>query len=77
MPMPTFYMKAQINTTPFLWAGHDTALPNAKQLLEEWEVKFSAHFPDYKDWNEELQASKGLMQEEQMEAAIQMNGLAM
>lgn len=58
-------------------AGHDAALRIAKQLLDEWEVKVSAHFPDYKDWNEELQASKGLVQEEEMEAGIQMGGLAM
>lgn len=58
-------------------AGHDAALRIAKQLLDEWEVKVSAHFPDYKDWNEELQASKGLIQEEEMEDGMQMSGLAM
>ena len=58
-------------------AGHDAALRIARQLLDEWEVTVTAHFPDYKDWNEELQASKGLIQEEEMEDDMQMGGLAM
>ena len=32
-------------------AGHDAARRIAKQLLDEWEVEVTAHFPDYKDWN--------------------------
>ena len=58
-------------------AGHDAARRIAKQLLDEWEVKVSAHFPDYKDWNEDLQAGKGLVQEDEMADDIQMGGLAM
>ena len=58
-------------------AGHDAARRIAKQLLDEWEVKDSAHFPDYKDWNEDLQAGKGLVQEDEMADDIQMGGLAM
>ena len=54
--------------------GHDAALRIAKQLLDEWEVTVTAHFPDCKDWNEELQASKGMIQEED---SIQITGLAM
>ena len=56
-------------------AGHDAAVRIAKQLLDGWEVTVTAHFPDYKDWNEELQASRGMIQEE--ENGIQMAGLAM
>ena len=49
----------------------------AKQLLDEWEVEVTAHFPDHKDWNEDLQASKGMVQEEEIEDDMQMGGLAM
>ncbi len=56
-------------------AGHDAAVRIAKQLLDGWEVTVTAHFPGYKDWNEELQASRGMIQEE--ENGIQMAGLAM
>ena len=35
-------------------AGHKAARRIARELLEEWEVEVSAHFPDQKDWNEEL-----------------------
>lgn len=35
-------------------AGHKAAGRIAEELLEEWEVEVSAHFPDHKDWNEEL-----------------------
>ena len=35
-------------------AGHKAARRIAGELLEEWEVEVSAHFPEQKDWNEEL-----------------------
>lgn len=35
-------------------AGHKSARRIAGELLEEWEVEVSAHFPSQKDWNEEL-----------------------
>ena len=35
-------------------AGHNAAQCIARELLDEWEVKVSAHFPEQKDWNEEL-----------------------
>lgn len=58
-------------------AGNDAAMRIAKQLLDEWEVEVTAHFPDHKDWNEDLQASKGMVQEEEIEDDMQMGGLAM
>ena len=56
-------------------AGNDAAMRIAKQLLDEWEVEVTAHFPDHKDWNEDLQASKGMVQEEEIEDDMQMGGL--
>ena len=38
--------------------GHKAAQRIAKELLDEWEVAVSAHFPDRKDWNEELLAGQ-------------------
>lgn len=35
-------------------AGHKAAGRIARELLEEWEVEVNAHFPEQKDWNEEL-----------------------
>lgn len=35
-------------------AGHKAAQRIAKLLLAEWVVTVSAHFPDEKDWNDEL-----------------------
>lgn len=35
-------------------AGHKAVQRIAKQLLTEWVVTVSAHFPDEKDWNDEL-----------------------
>lgn len=35
-------------------AGHTAAQRIARELLDEWEVQVSAHFPEQKDWNEEL-----------------------
>ena len=35
-------------------AGHKAAMRIARELLDEWEVEVSAHFPERKDWNEEL-----------------------
>ena len=35
-------------------AGHKATERIARELLNEWEVEVSAHFPDQKDWNEEL-----------------------
>ncbi len=35
-------------------AGHNAAMRIARELLDEWEVEVSAHFPQQKDWNEEL-----------------------
>ncbi len=55
-------------------AGHDAARRIAKQLLDEWEVEVTAHFPDYKDWNEELQAGREMVQ---TGGGIEMAGLAM
>lgn len=37
-------------------AGHTAAQRIARELLDEWEVEVSAHFPEQKDWNEELLA---------------------
>lgn len=37
-------------------AGHKAAGRIARELLEEWEGEVSAHFPDQKNWNEELLA---------------------
>ena len=35
-------------------AGHNAAMRIAGELLDEWEVEVSAHFPKQKDWNDEL-----------------------
>ena len=37
-------------------AGHTAAQRIARELLDEWEVEVSAHFPEQKDWKEELLA---------------------
>ena len=50
-------------------AGHKAALRIARQLLDEWEVSVTAHFPDFKDWNEELLAME---QEEEMLCSMTM-----
>lgn len=49
-------------------AGHNAAERIARELLDEWEVEVSAHFPDRKDWNEELLAG----QEEELEPVMAM-----
>ena len=49
-------------------AGHKAAQRIARELLDEWEVEVSAHFPDHKDWNEELLAG----QEEELEPGTAM-----
>lgn len=50
-------------------AGHNAALRIAKQLLDEWEISVTAHFPDQKDWNEELLAME---QEEDLVCGMSM-----
>lgn len=35
-------------------AGHNAAMRIAREMLDEGEVEVSAHFPQQKDWNEEL-----------------------
>lgn len=49
-------------------AGHKAARRIARELLDEWEVEVSAHFPDHKDWNEELLAG----QDEELEPVMAM-----
>lgn len=49
-------------------AGHNAAGRIARELLDEWEVEVSAHFPDRKDWNEELLSGS----EEELEPVMAM-----
>ena len=45
-------------------AGHAAARRIAKQLLNEWNgLSVSAHFPDLKDWNEQLKQEQQAEQE--------------
>ena len=47
-------------------AGHAAARRIAKQLLNEWNgLSVSAHFPDLKDWNEQLTHEQRIGQEQE------------
>ncbi|WP_217959072.1 DUF3991 and toprim domain-containing protein [Acutalibacter muris] len=44
-------------------AGHKATERIARELLDEWNVVVSSHFPDCKDWNDELLAGQEETQE--------------
>ena len=52
-------------------AGHTAAHRIAKQLLNEWNgLSVSAHFPDLKDWNEQLKQEQQAEQESAIAEAM-------